>query len=117
MLVRHVNDVEPTRYEDEASRGVAIRPLISEGDGAPTFATRHFEIAPGGHTPRHSHSWEHEVFIISGRGTVTGPDGTISLAPGTAVFIPGHEEHQFHNTGDTPLLFTCAVPNEGRRQG
>jgi quercetin dioxygenase-like cupin family protein len=115
MLVRHVSKVQATQYEGEGSRGVAIRPLITQGDGAPTFATRYFEIEPGGYTPRHSHSWEHEVFVISGEGSVTGPDGPKSLAPGVAVFIPGHEEHQFRNTGNAPLVFTCAVPNQGQR--
>jgi quercetin dioxygenase-like cupin family protein len=115
MRVKHVNEVEATRYEGEDSRGVAIRPLISRNDGAPTFVMRYFEVAPGGYTPRHSHSWEHEVFVISGEGTVTGGEDASSLAPGTAVFIPGHEEHQFRNTGEAPLVFTCAVPHEGQR--
>lgn len=114
MQVKHVNEVEATRYEGEGSRGVAIRPMISRSDGAPTFALRYFEIAPDGHSPRHSHSWEHEVFVISGEGTVMGAEGVKSLAPGTAVFIPGNEEHQFRNTGDVPLVFTCAVPHEGQ---
>jgi quercetin dioxygenase-like cupin family protein len=53
-------------------------------------------------------------FVISGEGTVTGPDGPQSLEPGVAVFIPGHEAHQFRNTGNAPLVFTCAVPNQGQ---
>ena len=115
MQVKHVNEVEPTRYEGQDSEGVVIRPLITQSDGAPTFATRYFEIAPGGYTPHHKHEWEHEVFVIRGEGTVTGPSGPTPLTPGTAVFIPGQEEHQFRNTGSEPLVFTCAVPNQGQR--
>ena len=111
MLVRHVNKVQATQYEGEDSRGVAIRPLITQGDGAPTFATRYFEIEPGGYTPRHSHSWEHEVFVISGQGSVTGLEGPKPLTAGTSVFVPGGEEHQFRNTGAGPLTFLCLIPH------
>ena len=115
MRVKHVSEAEATKYEGEDSQGVTIRLMISEGDGAPTFSTRYFEIAPDGYTPRHSHAWEHEVFVIGGQGSVTGPEGVRPLTAGTAVFVPGGEEHQFRNTGDAPLLFTCAVPNQGQR--
>ena len=29
---------------------------------------RQFEVAPGGHTPKHSHGHEHEVFVLEGIG-------------------------------------------------
>ena len=115
MQVKHVSEAEATKYEGEDSQGVTIRLMISEGDGAPTFSTRYFEIAPGGYTPRHSHAWEHEVFVIGGQGSVTGREGVKPLTAGTSVFVPGGEEHQFRNTGDAPFIFTCAVPNQGQR--
>ena len=31
---------------------------------------RQFELAPGGHTPRHTHAHEHEVFVLEGAGVV-----------------------------------------------
>jgi quercetin dioxygenase-like cupin family protein len=114
MKVKHIDEMEADTYQGEDSQGIAIRVMISRSDGAPTFSTRYFEVAPGGHTPRHSHAWEHEVFVISGEGTVLGREGEEPLTPGTAVFVPPHEEHQFRNTGDAPLVFTCAVPHAGQ---
>lgn len=110
MIVKHYSEVAATRYEGEDSRGVSIRPMISDADGAPTFAMRYFEIEPGGYTPRHRHEWEHEIFIVSGEVTHYGPDGPTPLTPGTAVYIPPNEEHQFRNTGETPLVMTCSIP-------
>ena len=50
--------------------GCQVRWLVGPGDGAPNFAMREFEVAPGGHTPRHSHPYEHEVFVLQGSGVV-----------------------------------------------
>ena len=80
MIITHAKDV---KAEDvgEGAKGVKIRWLIGEQDGAPNFAMRHFEVAPGGHTPHHSHDWEHEVFVLSGRGKVDSAVRTPFLSP------------------------------------
>jgi quercetin dioxygenase-like cupin family protein len=41
--------------------------VIGKQDGAQNFSMRVFEIAPGGHTPKHAHPWEHEMFIMRGK--------------------------------------------------
>ena len=110
MQVKHYTDV-PAEAVEEGAEGVRIRWIISQADGAPHFAMRHFEIAPGGHTPHHSHEWEHEVFILTGRGTVAGPEGETPLSPGTVVLVPPNEEHHFANGGDEPLTLLCLVPH------
>jgi quercetin dioxygenase-like cupin family protein len=72
---------------------------------------RHFELAPGGSTPRHDHEWEHEVFILRGKGVVVREGKDIPLKQGTFVFIPPGEEHQFRNTSDSTLALICLIPN------
>ncbi|MBI4279590.1 MAG: cupin domain-containing protein [Armatimonadetes bacterium] len=67
-----------------------MRELITGRDGAPTFAMRHFTVEPGGHTPHHFHPWEHEVFILEGRGELTCADKTVALEPGMAVYVPAN---------------------------
>ncbi len=74
MLVRNRDDVQTVTYSGDA-RGVEMRPLITERDGAPHFAMRLFTLDPGGHTPYHSHEWEHEVYILAGSGAVRSKDG------------------------------------------
>jgi len=40
------------------------------------------------------------------------PEGDRPLGSGTVVFVPPNAEHQFTNTGDTPLRFLCIVPKD-----
>ena len=96
------------------SQGCAVRWLVDETDGAPNFAMRQFEVAPGGYTPRHSHPYEHEVFVLDGQGEILEDETPRPLRPGTVVFVAPDEIHQFRNTGATPLKFLCFVPNSHR---
>ncbi|MCK5878491.1 MAG: cupin domain-containing protein, partial [Holophagae bacterium] len=88
-----------------------IRWLVAAKDGAPNFFMRLFEVAPGGHTPSHSHSGEHEIFILEGEGNLNSENGPKPLSPGTFAFVPGGEKHQFENTGNQPLKFLCIIPS------
>lgn len=94
----------------EPAVGVKIRWLIDRETGAPNFSMRLFEMGAGGSTPRHTHPWEHEVFILSGAGVVLGDDGERPFKPGDVLFVPPGEEHQFKNTGDEVARFLCLIP-------
>lgn len=109
MNVQHYTDV-PAQDVEQGAAGVRIRWLIGEEAGAPNFAMRHFEVAPGGHTPFHSHEWEHEVFGLSGEAIVVGEEGERPFRAGDSVFVPPREKHQFRNTGPEPLTMICMVP-------
>jgi len=109
MLVRNRDDVEVVTYADDA-KGVEMRPLITAREGAPHFAMRVFKLAPGGHTPYHSHAWEHEVYILEGTGVVRGAHGERTLRAGDSVFLAPNDEHQFR-AGGTGLQFICCVPH------
>ena len=47
MKLKHYTEVELEDVTMEGAEGAKIRWLISEKDGAPNFATRLFEVAPG----------------------------------------------------------------------
>lgn len=111
MIVRDYNDVQQDDVEVEGAAGVKIRWIITKDDGAPNFAAREFELAPGGRTPFHAHDWEHEVFILEGEGVVVGEEGEFPLEAGTVVFVPPNEKHNFKNTGAEVLRFLCVVPH------
>ncbi len=104
------DDIEGTKVTDPGAEGVTIRVLMGENVGAPTFTMRHFEIAPGGHTPFHAHPWEHEVYVLSGRGKVRLRDGKRDVGPGSFVYVPPDEEHHFENSGDDRFVFLCVIP-------
>jgi len=102
-------EVEEMTVEEDA-KGVKMRRVIAEEDGAPHFIMRVFELEPDGYTPLHSHEWEHEVFILSGEGKVTSAEGKHKVRADDVVFVPGNEMHQFRNIGEQPFKFICLIP-------
>ena len=112
MKINHYEKVPSQPVEMEGASGCTVRWLVSQSDGAPNFAMRQFDVAPGGYTPRHSHPYEHEVFVLQGNGLVMEGDVEHPLATGDVIFVKPDEVHQFRNTGDTPMKFLCMVPND-----
>ncbi len=111
MKVQHSTDVSSQPVTMEGSHGCTVRWLVSEQDGAPNFAMRQFEVEVEGYTPRHSHPYEHEVFVLDGEGIVVEGDREHPLKAGDVVLVTPDEVHQFKNTGAKPLKFLCLVPN------
>lgn len=109
--MRHIN-FEDVKAEicEEGAKDTKIRWLITKKDGAENFAMRLFEIEPSGYTPWHRHDWEHEVFILGGKGIAKTDEGEETFKKGDAFFIPPMEWHQFKNTGKEMLRFLCLIP-------
>ncbi|MBN1908887.1 MAG: cupin domain-containing protein [Pirellulales bacterium] len=111
MKVAHYTQIESAPVDMEGSVGCQIRCLIGQADGAPHFTMRQFDVAPGGHTPKHTHPFEHEVYILEGQGVVLEGNTEHPLSPGTAVYVPSGQLHQFRNTGAGTLKFLCLIPH------
>lgn len=106
----HYTEIE-NQDVPEPAKGVKIRWLINEKQGAPNFAMRRFEVEPGGSTPYHTHDWEHEVYFLEGTGTATKADGTTeTVKQGDVVLVDPNEKHNFVNTGEETLVFLCLIP-------
>lgn len=102
----------------EAAPGVVMRVVAGPSEGAPTFVMRVFEIEPGSATPHHTHPWEHEMFVVEGRGTLKSGDTEEPLEQGDAVMVLPDEPHSFANTGKDILRVICVVPLvDGRMPG
>ena len=110
--VVRVSEVEASRVEEEGAEKAWIKWLISKDDGAPNFSMRLFELEPGGRTPLHSHPWEHEVFILSGRCRVILGDEERVVEPETAIYVPPNLTHSFLNIGSEKLRFLCLIPHK-----
>lgn len=111
MRVQQANDVPQKPVEMEGAEGCQVQILVGEEDRAPNFVMRQFEVAPGGHTPRHFHPYEHEVYIVEGEGIVVDGDLERPLRQGDVLFVAPDDVHQFKNTSDQPLKFLCLIPN------
>lgn len=111
MQLKKLTEVPANEVTMEGAAGCRVRWLIGDKDHAPTFAMREFEVAPGGHTPRHFHDYEHEVYVLAGKGTIVDGDRELPLAAGDVVFVAPNDVHQFRNTGSEPMRFLCLIPN------
>ncbi len=110
MKVVHESEVTREKVDMPGAEKVTIQWLIGEKDNPPNFFTRLFEVETGGCSPRHTHDYEHEVYVLDGRGTVFSVDGEKEIGPGSVVLVQPGEEHQFKNVGDGTLRFLCMVP-------
>ena len=106
MKVSNYLDTKPV----QELPGVVKRDVITADDGAPRFCMRIFELEPGSSTPSHSHWWEHEAFVLSGRGVVVGEQGETPIAKDSVVFVAPDEHHCFVNKGNETLRFICVIP-------
>lgn len=111
MKVLDYKEAPSHQFDSDSVRGVTGRVVIGKDDHADNFCMRVFTLAPGGFTPRHSHAWEHEIFIHSGKGQVYRDGEWQTVTSGTVVFIPGAEEHQFMNAGAEDFVFICLIPS------
>lgn len=110
MKVAHVDGIASRPVVMEGAEGVRIRVAIGEEQGAPNFVMRVFDVEPGGHTPHHAHDFEHEVFVVEGKGSHVEQDKVESLEPGDVVYVASGVAHQFRAAEDEGLRFICVVP-------
>ncbi|HNV03558.1 MAG TPA: cupin domain-containing protein [Vicinamibacterales bacterium] len=108
--VCHYTDV-PAEPVGLRAPGATMRWLIDDArDGAPVYALRMVEIGPGGNSPHHQHNYEHENFVVEGKGRVFLAGEWHDLKPGDVVFVPPGVEHEYVNAGDTTFRFLCGIP-------
>lgn len=111
MKIQKYSDVAPTHFDSESVKGVSGRVLIGKDDGADNFCMRMFELSKDGFSPLHSHDWEHEIFVYSGKGAIFNNGEWLNVESGYSIFIPRNESHQLKNMGDDPFVFVCLIPS------
>jgi quercetin dioxygenase-like cupin family protein len=104
----HFTEVRAEEVPEEP--GVTIRWLVAQSSGARNFAMRLIEVPPGASTPHHTHSAEHETYLVEGEGIVRTDQGDVPLRVGSFGYVPPEEKHQFINTGTTTMRMICVVP-------
>ena len=108
MRVRNYRKVRPAPVIEEP--GVSVRWLVNEMSEVLNFALRLYEMEPGSATASCIRYWEHQLFVLSGKGVVVGQNGEVPLGEGDVVYIPPAEHHQFANRGDEVLRFLMVLP-------
>lgn len=114
--VVHYTDI-PAQVFGDTAPGASIRWLIDDDhDDAPVYSLRMIEIEPEGHSPQHTHPYEHENFVIAGNGRLFITDTWYDLKPGDVAFVPAGILHQYVNAGDTTFKFLCGIPVKKLRE-
>ena len=71
---------------------------------------RLFEILSWFGMKEDSHPYEHEIFILEGKGSVKLGRRSEIIRKGDALYIPQREVHSIKNLGENMLKFLCMVP-------
>jgi quercetin dioxygenase-like cupin family protein len=113
VYISSLDKAKKMKVDMEGAYGIYKQIPLSRESGAPTFSFRVFTIEPGGHTPLHTHPFEHMNYIIEGEGSLTFQGKKHNVKKGDfALVLPG-EEHQYINVSpDKPMVMICAVPKE-----
>ena len=114
MKITSLNKVNKVKMDMEGAKDTYKQIPISKGDGTPTFSFRVFTIEPKGHTPYHTHPFEHVNYIIEGNGVVVTAEGKEHpVKKGDFALILPDEKHQYRNKSSSKsLIIICAVPKE-----
>ena len=112
-MIGNTGDIEGQPLSGEGIESVVKRLLVGPADGWQGWAMRLFELAPGGHTPRHRHPWPHINYVTGGRGTLHVDGADTTVVAGSFAYVPAGATHQFSNAGDGTFAFLCIVPEEG----
>jgi mannose-6-phosphate isomerase-like protein (cupin superfamily) len=74
-----------------------------------------YSIPAGGLDDQTPHT-EDEIYVVqAGRATLVTPSGTVSVEPGSVVYVPAGEPHQFTEiASDLALLVFLAPPYRSR---
>jgi len=113
-----VTNIDSVPIEDMTKRGaknVQVRYLIDERHGSNRFFLRLYTVPKGGHTPPDQHEYEHQVYVLNGRGLLRETEQDLpvptELGEGDVIFVPSNAVHQFLNEHGEPFVFLCVKGN------
>ncbi len=112
MLTTRIDPLNTSPVDMEGVKDVSMRVLLGREHDMPHFSMRHFVVDAAGHTPHHSHDYEHQVIVLAGQGEAEQAGEIQTIRQGDVLFVEAGKEHQFRNTGETPMEFICLVPRD-----
>jgi quercetin dioxygenase-like cupin family protein len=114
MIITNLQKIRKVKVEMEGAKNAFKQVPLSREDGAPHFSFRVFTLEPRGHTPFHSHPFEHLNYIIAGKGAMIRENGSEEpIQKGDFMMVLPGERHQYRNLSENEQLqFICAVPVE-----
>jgi len=111
MKINNFADLESVEVKMGGAKDTVLTILVGNDDGSERIIMRHFKVMPKGHTPHHSHDFEHVVKVEKGIGIVVDEDeNEHKISVGNSFFVAPNVMHQFKNPYDEPFEFICVIP-------
>ncbi|MEJ2249133.1 MAG: cupin domain-containing protein [Candidatus Lokiarchaeota archaeon] len=111
MIKKNYKEVKEEIVTKADSKKTTIRWLITKQDGSERYATRRFEIEPGGEIGLHDHPWEHHIYVLQGNADFVNNEGKVFTAnKDDVIFIPPNEVHSMQNKSNETFIFLCVIP-------
>ena len=85
--------------------GLPSQHLVTARDGAEHLFVGQQWLQPGERVLLHTHPVEEVLTFLSGSGEATLGDETVSISPGTSLYVPPSEVHGFRCTEGTLHVF------------
>jgi quercetin dioxygenase-like cupin family protein len=114
MQIKNIDTVEKVKVNMEGAKNAFKQLPVSKKDGTPLYSFRVFTLEPEGHTPFHSHPFEHVNYVIQGQGIFRNEmEEEKGLKQGDFALVLPNEKHQYKNKSTSePFIMICAVPKE-----
>ena len=109
-MVHVKHGYHPLPVIDDAVKGVSMEILIGKAEESPTCVMRRFKVESGGYTFKHTHDFEHVVYVLSGKATLYAENGEFELNAGTHLIVKPNELHQFKADRGEDFEFLCTIP-------
>jgi quercetin dioxygenase-like cupin family protein len=112
MKIVSSDKVEKKKVEMEGATGAWKQLPLGSSDGTPLYSYRVFTLEPDGHTPYHSHPFEHMNYVIEGVGALIDEAGNEHLLKeGDFALVRPDEKHQYRNkSSNINFKMICGVP-------
>lgn len=108
-------DCENTRrlsIEEEGAENMTLQWLLPDDlERSPSFCTRKVTLGSNGKTPNRKTSWEHQLFILAGKGVLIEKERKTILKPGMAIQIRPYLSFEVVNTSSEEFVFLDIVPS------
>ena len=109
MFVSHRDEIEKRQISDLITKQI----LVGPEQGWKDHVMRMFTLEKGGAAPRHSHPWQHIIYVVEGVGNLFMDGTDYPLKAGSVAYVPSDILHQVSNAGEQRFVFICIVPEYG----
>ena len=70
MYIKKRSEIDKIKLEADTIKNVEKQVLIGGKQGWDSHVMRMFTLGQEGYSPKHSHPWDHMVYIVKGEGVI-----------------------------------------------